>query len=119
MCAQCIGRRSAGTTLIPSFSPGMLNTAPKGGEAGGGGCGRKLLKCEKDTEEGVRPDLRQSNLLFPPKVYKASLLESMAPSGASCVKSCSAVEEKQIACPSSTGHHCVSTAGFKTWVELS
>lgn len=105
--------------MVPSISPGMLNTVPKVGEAGGGGCGRKLLKCEKDTEEGVRPPLRQSTLLSPAMVHNASPLESMAPSGASCVKSRSAVEEKQIAGFSSTGLHCVEAAGFKTWVELS
>lgn len=65
MCAQCTGSTSAGTTLIPSISPGMFNFVPKGGEAGGGGGGgRKLLKCEKDTE-GVSclPRDNQSSLV--------------------------------------------------------
>lgn len=49
----------------------------------------------------------QSSLLLPPMVHIAALLESMAPSGASCVKSRSAAEEKQIADLSSTGPQCV------------
>lgn len=46
-------------------------------------------------------------LSSPPTGHSASLLESMAPSGASCVKSRSAAEEKQIADLSSTGPQCV------------
>lgn len=48
-----------------------------------------------------------SPLSSPPTVHSASPLESMAPSGASCVKSRSAAEEKQIADLSSTGPQCV------------
>lgn len=70
---MCTGRRWAGTTLIPSFDSGMLNTVPKGGKASaaevGGGWG-KLLKCENDTE-GV------SCL---PCVNEASLVSSYCPS---------------------------------------
>lgn len=79
----------------------------------GGGGGRKLLKCEKDTERGGGDwgchafHATISPLSSPPMVHNASLLESMAPSGASCVKSRSAAEEKQIADLSSTGPQCV------------
>lgn len=87
-------------------SPGPFNSFPKGGKVGGGG-GRKLLKCEKDTGSGKKGgggpslaplSLLQSGPLSPrPMVHNAALLDSMAPSGASCVKSRSAAEEKQIA----------------------
>lgn len=57
---------------------------------------------------GVMPSLATiSPLSSPPTVHSASPLESMAPSGASCVKSRSAAEEKQIADLSSTGPQCV------------
>lgn len=71
------------------------------------------MKCEKDTEGeggagGVTPSSATIGpLSSPPMVHNASLLESMAPSGASCVKSRSAAEEKQIADLSSTGPQCV------------
>lgn len=86
----------------------MLNSVPKGGKVGGGG-GRKLLKCKKDTGVGgCRASLATiSPLSSPPMVHNAALLEIMAPSGASCVKSRSAAEEKQIADLSSTGPQCV------------
>ena len=57
---------------------------------------------------GVMPSLATIGpLSSPPTGHSASLLESMAPSGASCVKSRSAAEEKQIADLSSTGPQCV------------
>lgn len=98
--------------------PGSLSRYVKGSKRvkEGGGCGRKLLKCEKDTEGCVcggvcwggmafRTTIRP--LSYPSMVHNASLLESRAPSGESCVKSRSAAEEKQIADLSSTGPQCV------------
>lgn len=36
--------------LIPKLSPRVFNSVPNGSPVGGGGGGRELLKCEKDTE---------------------------------------------------------------------
>lgn len=75
------------------------------------------MKCEKDTEEerGCHAfHATLSPLSPPPMVHNASLLESRAPSGASCVKSHSAAEEKQIADLSSTGPQCVWAARSQT-----
>lgn len=103
MCACCRGSRSNGKTR----SSGILNSVPK-----------KEAKWEEEIEEGCWSVKRTlggcyaslatiSPLSSPPMVHNASLLEGMAPSGASCVKSRSAAEEKQIADLSSTGPQCV------------
>lgn len=84
----------------------MGNQAPKGGEAGKGE--GKLLMCENDAKGGRRGSLVTIGLVpSSPAVRNASELESVAPSGASCVQSHIAAGEKQIAGPGCTGPQCV------------